>query len=41
MSIPGKQSLASKFADDRKQYTAGKNDFISDVIKKAKEEYND
>ena len=36
-----KQSLASKFADDRKQYTAGKNDFISDVIKKAKEEYND
>lgn len=35
-----KQELASKYADDRKSYTAGKNDFITSVINLAKEEYD-
>lgn len=35
-----KQELAIKYADDRKKYTAGKSEFITDVIRLAKEEYN-
>ena len=34
-----KQQLALKYADDRPKYTQGKNEFITDVIKKAKDEY--
>ena len=36
-----KQDLAKKYADERPKYTAGKNEFIKDVIMKAKEEYHD
>ena len=36
-----KQELATKYADDRPSYTKGKNDFITGVIKLAKEEYDD
>ena len=36
-----KQELASKYKDERSKYTQGKNDFIKDVIRKAKEEYDD
>ncbi len=36
-----KQDLANKYADERPKYTQGKNEFITDVINKAKEEYND
>ena len=36
-----KQELASKYAEERSKYTAGKNEFIKDVIAKAKEEYHD
>lgn len=36
-----KQELASKYADERPKYTKGKNDFITNVIKLAKEEYDD
>lgn len=35
-----KQELAEKFADDRPKYTGGKNEFITDVLNKAKEEYD-
>ena len=35
-----KQELASKYSDDRKKYTAGKSEFISSVIKLARDEYN-
>ena len=35
-----KQELASKYSDERSKYTKGKNDFIVDVIRLAKEEYN-
>ena len=35
-----KQELASKYADERPKYTAGKNDFIKNVIELAKEEYD-
>ncbi len=34
-----KQDLAKKFADERPKYTHGKNEFIINVIKLAKEEY--
>ncbi len=36
-----KQELAKKYADERPKYTQGKNEFITDVINKAKMEYND
>lgn len=36
-----KQELATKYADKRPKYTKGKNDFITNVIKLAKEEYDD
>lgn len=36
-----KQELAKKYADERPKYTQGKNEFISEVIRLAKEEYND
>ena len=36
-----KQELAAKYADERPKYTAGKNEFIKDIIAKAKEEYDD
>lgn len=36
-----KQELASKYKDERKKYTSGKNDFITSVMNLAKEEYND
>ena len=36
-----KKELACKYADERPKYTKGKNDFITDVIKKAHEEYDD
>ena len=32
-----KKELAIKYADDRKLYTASKNDFIQEILKKAKE----
>lgn len=35
-----KQELASKYSDERSKYTKGKNDFIVDVIRLAKDEYN-
>lgn len=35
-----KSELAEKYADDRPKYTQGKNDFITSVIKLAKEEYD-
>lgn len=31
-----KKELAIKYADDRKMYTASKNDFIQEILKKAK-----
>ena len=34
-----KRELAEKYADERPKYTKGKNEFISNVIKLAKEEY--
>ncbi len=36
-----KQELAEKYADERPKYTAGKNEFITNVINLAKEEYDD
>lgn len=36
-----KQDLALKYPEERKKYTAGKNEFISNVIRLAKEEYDD
>ena len=36
-----KQDLATKYADERPKYTAGKNDFIKNVVSLAKEEYDD
>lgn len=36
-----KEDLATKYKDERPKYTAGKNEFIKDVINKAKEEYDD
>ena len=36
-----KQELANLYPDERKKYTAGKNDFIKNVISLAKEEYDD
>lgn len=35
-----KEELAVKYASDRKKYTAGKSEFINDVIKLAKKEFN-
>ncbi len=35
-----KQELATKYSDERSKYTKGKNDFIVDVIRLAKDEYN-
>ena len=35
-----KQELAEKYPDERKKYTAGKSEFISNVIKLARDEYN-
>lgn len=32
-----KQDLAAKYAEDRKAYTAGKQEFIDDVLRKAEE----
>lgn len=34
-----KKKLASVYFDDRKKYTAAKNEFISDILRKAKEKY--
>lgn len=36
-----KTDLASKYADERPKYTQGKNEFITNVIRLAKEEYDD
>lgn len=36
-----KEELALKYPEDRKMYTSGKHDFITSVIKLAKEEYDD
>lgn len=36
-----KNELASKYADERPKYTQGKNEFITNVIRLAKEEYDD
>lgn len=36
-----KEDLAKKYANERPKYTAGKNEFITKIIKLAKEEYND
>lgn len=36
-----KTELAAKYADERPKYTQGKNEFITNVIKLAKEEYDD
>ena len=36
-----KQELALKYANERPKYTAGKNEFINEVIRLAKEEYGD
>lgn len=36
-----KQDLAEKYADERPKYTKGKNDFIAEVIRLAKEKYDD
>ena len=36
-----KKELAEKYSLDRKKYTEGKSDFIKNIIKLAKEEYND
>lgn len=35
-----KQELAEKYPDDRKKYTAGKSEFISEVVRLARDEYN-
>ncbi|MEG1149933.1 MAG: GrpB family protein [Bacilli bacterium] len=35
-----KQELAKKYANERKKYTESKNEFITNVINLAKEEYN-
>ena len=32
---------ANKYADERPKYTKGKNDFITNVVKLAKEEYGE
>ncbi len=36
-----KQELAVKYANERPKYTQGKNEFITSIIKLAKEEYDD
>ena len=36
-----KQELASQYSEDRKKYTAGKSNFITEVISLAKKEFND
>lgn len=36
-----KEELANKYANERPKYTASKNEFITNVIKLAKEEYDD
>lgn len=36
-----KEKLAEQYPEDRPKYTQGKNEFIAEVIKAAKEEYND
>ncbi len=36
-----KQKLAKEYTNDRPKYTLGKKEFITNVIKLAKEEYND
>ena len=35
-----KEELSLKFSDDRKSYTAGKNDFIQNIIQLYKVENN-
>ena len=35
-----KQELAEKYPDERKKYTAGKSEFITNVVKLARDEYN-
>lgn len=34
-----KEELAEKYPNDRKKYTEGKNNFIQNILKKAKEKY--
>ena len=36
-----KRDLANKYPEERSKYTAGKSEFITGVVKLAKEEYND
>lgn len=36
-----KKDLASKYADERSKYTGGKSEFITEVVRLAKEEYDD
>ena len=36
-----KQKLASKYANERPKYTKEKNEFITNIINLAKEEYDD
>ena len=36
-----KEDLAKKYKDERSKYTQGKNEFITSIINKAKEEYDD
>lgn len=36
-----KKELAEKYADERPKYTKGKNNFITEIIRKAEREYND
>ena len=36
-----KSDLALKYPEERSKYTAGKSEFITHVVKLAKEEYND
>lgn len=35
-----KQELAKKYPDERKKYTAGKSEFITEVVRLARDEYN-
>lgn len=35
-----KEDLAKKFPEDRKSYTAGKNEFITNILEKARKEYS-
>lgn len=35
-----KEKLALKYANERPKYTKGKNDFITNIVKLAKKEYD-